>query len=102
MDAGVPGASFARTSGTCADGEVVWSWRPDAGAKFLRSKLLRDDGGKKARSPAIRFTHLENRLEYRDLGHPRVSKHLYVGGSTTVDKLAFFLHVDHRSRDVCI
>jgi hypothetical protein len=34
-----------------ADGEVVWFWRPDAGVKFLRSKLLRDDGGKKARSP---------------------------------------------------
>jgi hypothetical protein len=28
-----------------ADGEIVWSWRPDAGAKFLRSKLLRGDGG---------------------------------------------------------
>ncbi len=25
--------SFARTNGVCADGEVVWSWRPDAGAK---------------------------------------------------------------------
>jgi hypothetical protein len=23
-----------------ADGEVVWSWRLDAGVKFLRSKLL--------------------------------------------------------------
>jgi hypothetical protein len=34
-----------------ADGEVVWSWRPDAGAKFVRSKLLAGDGGKKARSP---------------------------------------------------
>src|ERR1700724_4044999 len=34
-----------------ADGEGVWSWRPDAGAKFLRSKPLRDDGGKRARSP---------------------------------------------------
>src|ERR1700730_1724010 len=33
------------------DGEIVWSWRPDAGAKFLRSKLLRGDGGKRARSP---------------------------------------------------
>ena len=34
-----------------ADGEVVWSWRRDAGVKFVRSKLLRGDGGKKARSP---------------------------------------------------
>jgi hypothetical protein len=39
------------TSDTEADGEGVWSWRPDAGVKFLRSKLLRDDGGKRARSP---------------------------------------------------
>ena len=34
-----------------AYGEVVWSWRRDAGVKLLRSKLLRGDGGKKARSP---------------------------------------------------
>jgi hypothetical protein len=29
------------TNGADADGEVVWSWRPDAGVKFVRSKLLR-------------------------------------------------------------
>jgi len=23
-----------KTNGACADGEVVWSWRPDAGAKL--------------------------------------------------------------------
>src|SRR5258708_22910981 len=34
-----------------AYGKAVWSWRPDAGVKFLRNKFLRDDGGKKARSP---------------------------------------------------
>jgi hypothetical protein len=34
-----------------ADGEVAWSWPPDAEVKFLGSKLLRGDGGKKARSP---------------------------------------------------
>ena len=34
-----------------AYGEVVWSWRRDAGVKLLRSKLLRGDGGNKARSP---------------------------------------------------
>ena len=33
-----------------ADGEVVWSWRPDAGAKFAGSSPA-GDGGKKARSP---------------------------------------------------
>jgi hypothetical protein len=33
-----------------ADGEVVWSWRPDAGVKF--SRIFRaSDGGKRARSP---------------------------------------------------
>ena len=31
-----------------AYGEVVWSWRPDAGVKFLRRKLFRGDGGKQA------------------------------------------------------
>jgi hypothetical protein len=40
-----------KTSDVAADGEIVWSWRPDAGAKFLRSKLLRGDGGKKPGSP---------------------------------------------------
>jgi hypothetical protein len=30
------------------DGEVVWFWRPDAGVKFVRSKLLTGDGGNKA------------------------------------------------------
>src|SRR5947207_7443906 len=33
-----------------AYGEVVWSWRRDAGAK-LRGNIPRSDGGKKARSP---------------------------------------------------
>ena len=45
------GAIFAPDENAKAYGEVVWSWRRDAGAKFLRSKLLRSDGGKKARSP---------------------------------------------------
>jgi hypothetical protein len=34
-----------------ADGEVVWSWRRDAGVKFVRGEPLAGDGGKKARSP---------------------------------------------------
>ena len=41
----------ARRTRADADGEAVWSRRPDAGVKFLRSKLLGGDGGKKARSP---------------------------------------------------
>jgi hypothetical protein len=31
-----PGAIFCATSGVCADGEVAWSWRSDAGAKFVK------------------------------------------------------------------
>jgi hypothetical protein len=35
-----------------ADGEVVWSWRPDAGVKLATMLAHRaDEGGKKARSP---------------------------------------------------
>jgi hypothetical protein len=39
------------TNGVEADGEGVWSRCPDAGIKFLGSRLFRGDGGKKARSP---------------------------------------------------
>jgi hypothetical protein len=44
VDADVP-----KTNGTEADGEIVWSWRPDAGAK-LATMLAHhaDDGGKRA------------------------------------------------------
>ena len=38
-----------RTNVACADGEVMWSWHPDAGVKLRGAS--RDDGGKKARSP---------------------------------------------------
>jgi len=38
------------TRATTADGQAVWSWRPDAGAKF-RGDDPRGDGGKRARSP---------------------------------------------------
>jgi len=34
-----------------ADGEIVWFWRPDAGAKFRGWRHPRSDGGKRARSP---------------------------------------------------
>ena len=41
-----------KTSGAVADGEIVWFWRPDAGAKLAAMLIHRaDDGGKKARSP---------------------------------------------------
>jgi hypothetical protein len=53
----VSSAIFARTNGISADGEVVWSWRPDAGAKFAKTRFARlaGDGGKKARFTG-RFT----------------------------------------------
>jgi len=38
-----------RRTAPATDGEVVWSWRPDAGAKFCGCP--RNDGGKRARSP---------------------------------------------------
>jgi hypothetical protein len=44
-------AAVSTANGSAAYSEVVWSWRRDAGAKLLRSKLLRGDGDKKARSP---------------------------------------------------
>jgi len=46
MDAG----GAADESAILADGEVVWSWRPDAGVKFADENSA-SEGGKKARSP---------------------------------------------------
>ncbi len=39
----------SKTDDTDADGEVVWSWRADAGAKFatVRFAHCADDGGNK-------------------------------------------------------
>jgi hypothetical protein len=51
VDALASGVIFAPDENAKAYGEVVWSWRRDAGVKLVRSKLLRGDGGKKARSP---------------------------------------------------
>jgi len=45
---GLQRAIGAPTNNSDADGQAVWSWRSEAGAKFLRSKLLRDDGGNQA------------------------------------------------------
>ena len=38
-----------KTNAAGADGEVVWSWRPDAGVK--RAERSAREGGKKARFP---------------------------------------------------
>src|SRR5258708_3955429 len=32
-----PSAMIARTSGVCADGEVVWFWRSNSGAKVVKT-----------------------------------------------------------------
>jgi hypothetical protein len=43
---------FCATSDVAADGEVVWSWRSDAGAKFVKTfPRLTGDGGNQAWSP---------------------------------------------------
>ena len=40
------------TSALEVDGKVVWSWRPDAGAKLaMMLHVIANDGGKRARSP---------------------------------------------------
>ena len=33
--------SLRETNASFADGEAVWSWRPDAGVKFAKSKTFR-------------------------------------------------------------
>src|SRR6202008_2116490 len=50
MDALATRELLARTNGDDADGEVVWSWSPDAEAK-LRGHDPHGDGGNQARSP---------------------------------------------------
>jgi hypothetical protein len=53
LEAGCDGRGSRRricaTNDAIADGEIAWSWRPDAGAKLAERSA--DDGGKKARSP---------------------------------------------------
>jgi hypothetical protein len=49
MDAHRRARLTCATSGVCADGEVVWSWRSDAGAKV--AELSAGDGGNQAWSP---------------------------------------------------
>ena len=49
VDALASGALLTPDENARAYGEVVWSWRRDAGAKLV--ELSADDGGKRARSP---------------------------------------------------
>ena len=50
MDAAASSANFLRkTNDATADGEVVWSWRSDAGAKAVKTlSRLTGDGGNQA------------------------------------------------------
>ena len=52
MDAKYRSAIFVRTSDVFADGEVVWSWRPDAGVKL--AMMLRITPMTVARKPGHR------------------------------------------------
>ena len=57
MEAVASGAIIARTNDAAADGEVVWFWRPDAGAKsrgFIREVTV-------AKEPGHREEHEGNR-----------------------------------------
>jgi hypothetical protein len=76
-----------KTSGACADGEVVWSWRSDAGAKFVKTLTrLTGDGGNQAWSPRrARRTPLKPFAQGRP-GHP---------AEPVVLPRAFLLHADH-------
>ena len=52
LGAGCDGRGGARDGRADAYDQVVWSWRPDAGAKFAKTlPRLASDGGKRARSP---------------------------------------------------
>jgi hypothetical protein len=51
-DGMVPSLSWKFSHKAFADGQAVWSWRPDAGAKsWSVQRALWGDGGKRARSP---------------------------------------------------
>jgi hypothetical protein len=79
------------TSGVCADGEVVWSWRFDAGAKVVKTlSRLAGDGGNQAMVTRARRTPLKpSRRECR------VSS-----AEPVVLPRAFLLHADHGCQPV--
>jgi hypothetical protein len=57
MDAHRRAQFICATSGVCADGEVVWFWRPDAGAKFVKTHF-RVSRATVARKPGHREEHV--------------------------------------------
>jgi hypothetical protein len=66
MDALATRMFVMRTNGVDADGEIVWSWPPDAEAKLAGVTNAASDGGKKARSPGrSRISRNPSRRECR-------------------------------------
>jgi hypothetical protein len=63
----IAGRNDCATSGVGADGEIVWSWRSDAGAKVVKALMrLADDGGNQAWSPGrSRISRKTSRREGR-------------------------------------
>jgi hypothetical protein len=58
MASGVRKERALQTSGAGADGEVVWSWRPDAGAKFATLLEFKEARGRRwQESPVHRGDH---------------------------------------------
>ena len=78
--------SLRKTNAARADGEIVWSWRPKAGAKSAKTlSRLAGDGDNKAWSP----------------GRARISRKTIAQGRPVVRLVpvvlprAFLLHADH-------
>src|SRR5882762_5443713 len=81
-----------QTTGARADGEVVWSWRSDAGAKVAKAQAsLAGDGGNQAWSPGR-----ARRKPLKPLRREgRVSS-----AEPVVLPRAFLLHADHGCQPV--
>src|ERR1035437_6585881 len=84
----------------CSNARFYLPWKREGRLARRAFARLRKPGGDQISSDdshpnpppcrAIGFTHLENRLKYRDLEAPRFWKRLYVGPSATVDKTHVF------------
>src|SRR5450755_3398563 len=79
-------AAHHQTSDVIADGEIVWSWRSDAGAKLAKTLTrLADDGGNQAWSPG------RSRISRKTIAQGRPDE----SAEPVVLPRAFFLHADH-------
>jgi hypothetical protein len=87
-----PSAMIARTNGVCADGEVVRSWRSDAGAKVVKTlSRLTGDGGNQAWPP---------RRARRKPLKPLCREGRVSSAEPVVLPRAFLLHADHGCQPV--